>query len=1298
MNSPLLRSILLTIVVTLTSVSTTLAQQSVARQWSETQLSCIRKYFAKPTVHARHLSHVSIAMYDAWAVYDNEAQPYFLGQTWGGFNCPFNGIPMPADGDIIAAQEKALSYAAYRTLWNRYTIFAPGANLLTIQGYLNDRMASLGYDTGITSIDYSDGDPAKLGNYIAAKLQEFALQDGSNQQNNYNNIQYQPLNGQLEPAFPGNPHVVDPNRWQPLVLSQCIDQNNIPIECPPGTGTPALSHEWGNVTPFALRADQADTLQRDGLDWKVYLDPGAPPYLDTTLQSGLYDSFFKWGYVTNIIWHSFHNNDDGVMIDASPNSIGGLNITAEDQLPVTFEDYQGFYNLFEGGVNDPGHAINPVTGAPYETQMVPRKDFTRVLSQYWADGPSSETPPGHWFKLFNEVEDKMDLLGIEKRWMGEESVSDLEWDVKGYFALGGGIHDAAIACWGTKGYYDYTRPIMAIRWMGVKGQSTDPNLPHYHPAGLPLIPGYIELVQEGDELAGTNNEHVNKIKIYSWRGPFAATGVDGAGWLLAENWWTYQTAGFVTPPFAGYYSGHSTYSRTGAEIMTLITGDEYFPGGMAEYVATQDEYLLADDGPSTTVKLQWATYRDASDQCSVSRIYGGLHPPQDDIPGRKVGLIVGPQAVDKANEFIHADPAHVAVSSTNAVITDNEVGSPWSLVFTFDKAMNTAIEPQSILLTTIAADNFIATGGSWTDEFHYQANYTLVDNNVTIENIVFSVQGAQDLSGITNMPAVSSVITIDTQNPTAQGTLTGNETIITEADVTAGATIHVLLDYSESMNTSLQPTFDFSSPEANASFVLDNSSAWTSSTTFHAVFNVVDVDAAIASINLEVSAATDSLGNAQLILMLNDALSIDTQAPNAAITLSHPVISDADAGSTFTATITFDSPMNTGDNPMLTFAGLSLPENLLFVEGTWASDTQFIVSYTILDGNIESNNIDLGSAGGSDLNGNLQVPALLNDGLIVDTRNPLVLEVSAAQPVLSDNATTSPVAFTISFDDDMSEASMPMISFAGSSSALTPVIGSGTWLDAQTYSVLVDFADNNEEVSDMSVSVSGAADDAGNLQEVDFEATGLFIIDTRNPILTEIATNTAIINDGTIGAETFSVTLTFDEAMDETSVPMISFDPIVSNLIPSANSGWQSSTVYIARYDVTAAIASQSDITINATMGGNDIAGNEMIGSTTLNAFDIDVTLETAEQLVEKDWLLYPNPASGDAVRLAVPSDIHIENIRLYSAVGALFSDLNVVSDNSAVVINLNGLADGIYYVRIQSSGMEKVLPLQVIH
>ncbi|MFM7729144.1 MAG: hypothetical protein ACKO7B_20770, partial [Flavobacteriales bacterium] len=61
------RILLLVISLGLLSSTSVFAQQSVARQWSECQLSCIRKYFAKPTVHARQLAHVSVAMYDAWA-------------------------------------------------------------------------------------------------------------------------------------------------------------------------------------------------------------------------------------------------------------------------------------------------------------------------------------------------------------------------------------------------------------------------------------------------------------------------------------------------------------------------------------------------------------------------------------------------------------------------------------------------------------------------------------------------------------------------------------------------------------------------------------------------------------------------------------------------------------------------------------------------------------------------------------------------------------------------------------------------------------------------------------------------------------------------------------------------------------------------------------------------------------------------------------------------------------------------------------------------------------------------------
>ena len=131
---------------------------------------------------------------------------------------------------------------------------------------------------------------------------------------------------------------------------------------------------------------------------------------------------------------------------------------------------------------------------------------------------------------------------------------------------------------------------------------------------------------------------LGKIKLYTWKGhdyiddPYVEAA--GVGWVLAENWWPYQRPSFVTPPFAGYVSGHSTFSRAAAEVLTLFTGDAYFPGGMGEFEAIKNEFLVFEEGPSVDVVLQWATYRDASDQCSLSRIWGGIHPSADDIPGR----------------------------------------------------------------------------------------------------------------------------------------------------------------------------------------------------------------------------------------------------------------------------------------------------------------------------------------------------------------------------------------------------------------------------------------------------------------------------------------------------------------------------------------------------------------------------------------------------------------------------------------------------------------------------------------
>jgi hypothetical protein len=614
--------------------------KSVARRWNEVMLEAIREDLARPPVQARNLFHVSMAMWDAWAAYDTtgEAQTFLLGKTVGTFACQFNGVATPTD--MRAAREKAISYAAYRLLSRRYQ---NSPNAATSLMRFRNLMTELGYDWNFSSNFYETNDPAALGNYIADCVTFFGLSDGANESGNYNYTNYSPANVQLNPFNPGNPTMLDPNRWQPLVLQGALDQNGNPI--------PALqrfqSPEWGRVVPFALVDSQKTVYQRNGVDWNVYHDPGPPPLLDTVDGGGTSEEY-KWNHSMVSIWSSHLDPNDGVMWDISPAGIGNT-----PWIPTSFEEYQTFYQ-FDGQVPSLGRPLNPKTGQPYAPQIVPRGDYTRVLAQFWADGPNSETPPGHWYSIFNKAMDHPQFL---RRLNGIGPVLDtLEYDTKAYLTLGGALHDAAITAWGIKGWYDGARPISALRWMADQGQSSDPSAPRYDPAGLKLVPGYIEQVQTGDPLAGANGQNVGKIKFYAWQGHDSivnpATDIAGVGWILAERWWPTFRKTFVTPPFAGYISGHSIYSRSAAEALTLLTGDEYFPGGMAEYlIPANSGFLGVEKGPSVDVTLQWATYRDASDQTSLSRIWGGIHPPVDDIPGRVLGTKVGTNAFEKAKKY-----------------------------------------------------------------------------------------------------------------------------------------------------------------------------------------------------------------------------------------------------------------------------------------------------------------------------------------------------------------------------------------------------------------------------------------------------------------------------------------------------------------------------------------------------------------------------------------------------------------------------------------------------------------------
>jgi hypothetical protein len=571
---------------------------SVARRWDEALLDAIRRALPNPPVHARNLYHLSAAMWDAWATYDPNADGVFFTEK-------------NSAGDVTAARNEAITYAAYRVLSARFIKAVGGSDSLS---EFADVMDSLCYPLDVTT---TDGDsPAAIGNRVAATVLDAGLNDGSNQAGGYADTDYTPANGPLVVAAAGA-IMADPNRWQPLQIEHMISQNGIPVT----NGVQvAIGTHWGSVTGFALPAGGTNGTP---------IDPGPPPLLGDPVT----DSVLKDQLVELIRDSSELDPTDPTTIDISPGARGGNTLGSND---------------------GHGHAVNPATGEAYPADVVSRADFGRVMAEFWADGPKSETPPGHWNVLANLVSDEL-APHLRLGGAGPE-IDRLQWDVKLYLAVNGAVHDAAIASWGLKGYYDSSRPISLIRYMGGLGQSSDPSLPSYNAEGLPLVPGLVEVITTETTGAGGRHAalagHEGQIAIRAWAGNPAdpKTEIGGAKWILATTWIPYQLPTFVTPSFPGYASGHSTFSRAAAEVLTAFTGTEYFPGGISGYTIKTGS-LKFEKGPTSDIHLEWATYFDASDQAGQSRLWGGIHIQADDFTGRVLGSQCGKEAWALAEKY-----------------------------------------------------------------------------------------------------------------------------------------------------------------------------------------------------------------------------------------------------------------------------------------------------------------------------------------------------------------------------------------------------------------------------------------------------------------------------------------------------------------------------------------------------------------------------------------------------------------------------------------------------------------------
>jgi hypothetical protein len=1069
--------------------------ESVPRQWINSLLFSIRNDFARPPVHARNLHHVSMAMYDAWAVYEPGTETAFLNKSFGGFQAQFDGVqPIYDSVSRVISQEMAISFACYRLIKHRFAN-APGA--FFIYQHIDSVMNSMGYDIGITSVDYHVDGPAAMGNYITQQIILYGLQDGSNEVANYVYQYYTPANPPIPVEQPGNPTMVDPHRWQPISLTNPVDQAGNPLPSTPIH----LGPEWGNVTPFALNEINASYHVRDGDTYRVYYDPGPPPLLDTNNQAGLED-FFKWNFVLVSIWQGHEDPNDPTVWDISPNSMG--NITS---YPQNWSEYESFYNLYDGGDPGTGYSVNPITGMPYTPQNVKRADYARVLAEFWADGIDSETPPGHWFDIYNHISEHP---LYETKWKGEgPDLTQLEYDVKAYLTLGGAMHDAAITAWSIKGWYDSPRPVSMIRYMADKGQSTDNMASNYHPAGLPLIPGHIETVEIGDPLAGASNEHVGKIKLYTWKGhEFISdpeTEYAGVGWILAENWWPYQRPSFVSPPFAGYISGHSTYSSAAAEVLSFITGSPYFPGGMSEFVAEQNEFLEFEEGPSQTIVLQWATYKDAADQCSLSRIWGGIHPPIDDIPGRIIGVDVGVDGSEKADSIVSiSKPTVIALNASTSLINSFSSGSQLVITAQYDSLMNTTILPQITFPVHDPSSVLTFNSGSWLNSNTVEYIFDILSASTELDHVFIKIDSAFSLSGrIQQKTTFNPVFLIDTKLPEVD-LLTQNYYTINSG--MNGAQLVLNVHFTEDCQ-SLPLSFSHN-PLNPANYELNDtpSSAWVSASHYSAVVDINLLDPTIQIVDIYLNDVFDLAGNPILVNSIAAQVFIDTDLPHVVSwSDNYDTINSLELGSgEYQITMAFDKQMNVSALPAIHFVddvwnSVDVPLVVNPNLSEWISSNDLLLSFDIIDlPNVELENLSLVIDEVLDISSNVGLNEVLYLNLAIDNIRPTVLSSQPMHllvdlPVYLNDETFIDVLFS----EEMSHEQIPIVECHQNELVIAdPSYNpfNSYWLDNYTYRAHFTLPNTDFQLNDVGVKVSFAYDNFGNPQ-FEFISNGLMDID-----------------------------------------------------------------------------------------------------------------------------------------------------------------------------------------------------------
>ncbi|MDG5467960.1 Ig-like domain-containing protein [Deltaproteobacteria bacterium IMCC39524] len=658
-----------------------------------------------------------------------------------------------------------------------------------------------------------------------------------------------------------------------------------------------------------------------------------------------------------------------------------------------------------------------------------------------------------------------------------------------------------------------------------------------------------------------------------------------------------------------------------------------------------------------------------------------------DAVGETTGVWSAPEKVVLS---VIDNPSDNTVSAVNATITmsDSQLAIDETAIVTikFDEPIDASTfslddlsaQRGDFLLDDLTQDDLDLS--LWTATFTPDAGIQEAANYISLD--LTGVEDSNGAPGIGN--SLSEVYEIDTLRPTV---------IIDVAEEN--------LD-SVSVKTSLV-TFTFSEPvtdftKADLAITLDANGdpvGWLSDPVdaggtgrfYTATFTpYAGVEVTGNTITLKDGSVYDALLNTNLGDLPTDSFNIDTRLPSVEIdgvTVSDDLIVDSETGTleTFTVTVTFDETMDTNTPPTLSFidgAGVTITDpaatlglTLNTITSGWdlTDKKTYTAIYSVSDENVDLSNIQIGVTDALDAAGNPQQNYDYTSGpqFAVETENPTVkITTSGHDSIVSDDDPT--VTYNLEFSE---EAVFAQGDLAISGGAL--VDGSFAF-DGQIASFQVTASNNSDDPLVVTVEETVVDLNGNSLALVDNSST--LPVDRINPSVATpfgITVSDTLINEADAASITsFTVKVTFDEAMDVNTPPTLSFldgagvvinDPVISLGLTfnSDNSGWNGTgKTYTATYTVSDENVELSNIKVGVT-GALDAAGNEQVlyDYTVGPSFEVDTT--SPKPFIEKI-----DPVAGDNTL------DYLESLNEYTTItGTVGGD--DIATGYTVTLNING-------------------------